>query len=100
MLVQTVLLQEAVERAPTDSQPTSSLFFVPSGGLIGSKDLFSLKRTESSGKCSPFLGHLARCLSNLDRQMVDRQDGMCGERDGSLDDMLQLPHVAWPDGAL
>ena len=55
MRVQTVLFQETVERAPTDSEPTGRLFLVPSGGFIGSKDLFSLKRTKGSGKCAPFL---------------------------------------------
>ena len=100
MLVQTVLLQETVERAPTDSQPTGRLFLVPSGGFIGSKDLLSLKRSEGSGKYAPFLGDLARSLSNLEWQIVERQDCMCGGRDGSLDDMLQLPHVTRPDGAL
>ena len=78
MVVQTILLQQTVERAPTDSQPTSSLFLVPSSGFIGSKDLFSLKRTEGSGKCAPVLADLARSLSNLERQMVERQDGMGG----------------------
>ena len=70
MLVQTVLFKQPVEGAPTDSQPTSSLFLVTPSGFIGSKDLFSLKRTEGPGKCTPFLRGLVGLLSNLRGQIL------------------------------